>query len=53
MYIILMVLRGKLNLKFSNMVNCVERKKFEDIKRKFISVRLMKKKLMCMYFIFM
>lgn len=45
MYIILMVLRGKLNLKFSNMVNCVERKKFEDIKRKFISVFLMKKEL--------
>lgn len=51
MYIILMVLRGKLNKKFSNMVNCAERKKPEDIKRKFISVRLMKKKLMCLHFI--
>lgn len=43
MYIILMVLRGKLNPKFSNIVNCAERKKPEDIKRKFISVLLMKK----------
>lgn len=44
MYIILMVLRGKLNKKFSNVVNCAERKKTGDIKRKFTSVLLMKKK---------